>query len=231
MKRASPDLRRRFPEPAPRFRTSPPLDAATPPLPVLGPRIAALADGETSSYAARLGPLRVATLTYTVRRMLDGGRPLLVVDGVTRMEGVASVLAHAGGTLRTVIEPSTFLPRTSMWTTAADPPKSRAISFDPSQGRAVAAAWTRDWIGDDDGRAASRLLDPLTGVRVLRVLAPPPDGEHRALVVEGTNVHLLTYRRSAPPNRPTRRPPSVGPSAATRWTPRPADSAEPRRKR
>ena len=196
---------------------APPLDAGTPPLPIVTTRVAALVDGEVSTYAAYVGPLRVAELEYTLRRLDVDGRPMLVIDGITRMSGIAGIVARAGGTLRTVVDPTDFLPTTSMWTTATADPKSRAVAFD--RRRAVAAAWTRDWIATAR-IPGERLLDPLSGVWVVRVLAPPPDAaEHRALVVEGTAVHLLTYRRIAAPDVPDADP-------VERWTIR-SDDVDP----
>lgn len=158
-------------------------------------RVASLQDGEELIYDVRVGPLHVADIRYRVRRFESRGIPWVAIDGITQMSGIAGTLSNAGGTVRAVISPETFLPVTSIWTTTAKRPKSRAVAFSHDGNSADAAMWSETWVDTAHLKGAS-LFDPVSSVYLLRVIDPPQLGEEiRTLMVEGTALHLMTVRR------------------------------------
>lgn len=152
--------------------------------------------GEVCTYGVSwAGILPVGRIEYSYDEIETDEGKLLVFEGLTEPVLAVEAFLKSSGTIRTLADPETFLPVSSFWVTAASDPHTRTTSFDQEAGVAIAGKWTSDFIQITEVRA-ERMLDPLSSIFYGRLVRLEPDSEIRVVMVEGTDVHLMTVRHA-----------------------------------
>ena len=172
----------------------PPLERLTTEVPLIA-RDDILAPGETCVYRVSWGILPVGEVTYTLRNVSTTAGELMELTAVTRPSAFLKVFLRVSGTSRSLIDPATFLPLASLWTTTdGEVAQVRSIDFRQEEAEAFSVKYAPDWQVMRHVRG-SGLRDPLSAVYLARLLVVPEEGEEiRFVIVEGRNTHLMTVR-------------------------------------